>query len=326
MHRPHLLEAWGQRFNLQIDDPDLTLFRYSDVPGMVGRVGTCLGEHGININAAAVGREDGEGSSDLAVMAVTTDGRCRTTSSTRSPVRRLRQRPLDHAVGRARPPLGPGAAAAPHDRPTRRPRHLARLARGRPDRARGGDQLVPRQPPSRAASSRAENPSAEVNPLSDISRPRHSSVGPAVPARLESMRLFAVPKPSTRASGAVAQRRKCCVARRLGDARRAPRTRPAPSDAPRLGRPSPAAASPATRAPARPSAPAAPSPRSRRWRRSASRAAGSGAQQRHGRAGPVQRASPSQQHRAQHSESPPWDSTGGDLMATSAESNRPAWT
>ena len=58
LHRPHLLEAWGQRFNLQIDDPHLTLFRYSDVPGMVGRVGSCLGEHGINISAAAVGRQD----------------------------------------------------------------------------------------------------------------------------------------------------------------------------------------------------------------------------------------------------------------------------
>jgi D-3-phosphoglycerate dehydrogenase len=69
-HRPHLLEAWGQRFNLQIDDPYLTLFRYSDVPGMVGRVGTALGEQGLNISAAAVGRE---GSGDLAVMAVTTD-------------------------------------------------------------------------------------------------------------------------------------------------------------------------------------------------------------------------------------------------------------
>jgi len=72
LHRPHLLEAWGQRFNLQIDDPHLTLFRYSDVPGMVGRVGTCLGEHGINISAAAVGRQE-QASNDLAVMAVTTD-------------------------------------------------------------------------------------------------------------------------------------------------------------------------------------------------------------------------------------------------------------
>jgi len=75
LHRPHLLEAWGQRFNLQIDDPHLTLFRYSDVPGMVGRVGTCLGEHGINISAAAVGRQDDGTRTDLAVMAVTTDVR-----------------------------------------------------------------------------------------------------------------------------------------------------------------------------------------------------------------------------------------------------------
>ena len=36
--RPHLLEAWGQRFNLQLED-HIVLFRYSDVPGMIGRVG-----------------------------------------------------------------------------------------------------------------------------------------------------------------------------------------------------------------------------------------------------------------------------------------------
>jgi D-3-phosphoglycerate dehydrogenase len=75
-HRPHLLEAWGQRFNLQIDDANLTLFRYQDQPGMVGRVGTTLGQHGINISEAAVGRqppeEDGR-RGELAVMAVTTD-------------------------------------------------------------------------------------------------------------------------------------------------------------------------------------------------------------------------------------------------------------
>jgi D-3-phosphoglycerate dehydrogenase / 2-oxoglutarate reductase len=78
LHRPHLLEAWGQRFNLQMDEGHLALFRYRDVPGMVGRVGTAFGEHGVNINAAAVGRqppgEDGGPRSELAVMAVTTDG------------------------------------------------------------------------------------------------------------------------------------------------------------------------------------------------------------------------------------------------------------
>jgi D-3-phosphoglycerate dehydrogenase / 2-oxoglutarate reductase len=77
LHRPHLLEAWGQRFNLQMDEGHLALFRYRDVPGMVGRVGTAFGEHGVNISAAAVGRqppgEDGGRRSELAVMAVTTD-------------------------------------------------------------------------------------------------------------------------------------------------------------------------------------------------------------------------------------------------------------
>ena len=76
-HRPHLLEAWGQRFNLQLDEgAHLALFRYSDLPGMMGRVGTSLGEHGVNISSAAVGRqppgEDGR-RNEVAVMAVTTD-------------------------------------------------------------------------------------------------------------------------------------------------------------------------------------------------------------------------------------------------------------
>jgi D-3-phosphoglycerate dehydrogenase / 2-oxoglutarate reductase len=78
LHRPHLLEAWGQRFNLQIDEGHLALFRYRDVPGMIGRVGTVFGEHGVNISSAAVGRQppgyDGSNRGELAVMAVTTDG------------------------------------------------------------------------------------------------------------------------------------------------------------------------------------------------------------------------------------------------------------
>jgi D-3-phosphoglycerate dehydrogenase / 2-oxoglutarate reductase len=73
-HRPHLLEAWGQRFNLQIDDDHVTLFRYADLPGMIGRVGTIFGAHGVNIISAAVGRhpDDVEGDGQVAVMAVTT--------------------------------------------------------------------------------------------------------------------------------------------------------------------------------------------------------------------------------------------------------------
>ena len=63
-NRPHLLEAWGQRFNLQLED-HVALFRYRDVPGMLGRVGTAFGEQGVNIDAAAVGHapddDDGDG-------------------------------------------------------------------------------------------------------------------------------------------------------------------------------------------------------------------------------------------------------------------------
>ncbi len=75
LYRPHLLEAWGQRFDIQLED-NVTLFRYRDVPGMIGRVGTVFGAHGINIVSAAVGRSSGRGDGEdepLAVMAITTD-------------------------------------------------------------------------------------------------------------------------------------------------------------------------------------------------------------------------------------------------------------
>jgi D-3-phosphoglycerate dehydrogenase len=73
-NRAHLLEVWDQRFNVQLD-PHLSLFRYSDVPGMIGRVGQAFGAHGINISSAAVGRlPEGAGGDDgLAAMVITTD-------------------------------------------------------------------------------------------------------------------------------------------------------------------------------------------------------------------------------------------------------------
>jgi D-3-phosphoglycerate dehydrogenase len=75
-NRPHLLEVWGQRFNLQLEG-NVALFRYRDVPGMIGRVGSAFGEHGLNIVSAAVGRQpdedDGGGDGTNAVMAITTD-------------------------------------------------------------------------------------------------------------------------------------------------------------------------------------------------------------------------------------------------------------
>src|SRR5437868_11970070 len=47
------------RFDVQLED-HITLFRYQDVPGMIGRVGTIFGTHGVNIVSAAVGRQQEE--------------------------------------------------------------------------------------------------------------------------------------------------------------------------------------------------------------------------------------------------------------------------
>lgn len=72
---PHLVEVQGRRLTIELAR-FVTVFRYSDVPGMIGRVGTVFGAGGINIVSAAVGHtpngEDGA-SSGLAAMVVTTD-------------------------------------------------------------------------------------------------------------------------------------------------------------------------------------------------------------------------------------------------------------
>jgi D-3-phosphoglycerate dehydrogenase len=74
-NRPHLVEAWGQRFDIELEE-HVTLFRYRDLPGMLGRVGTAFGEQGVNIISAAVGRlpddEQAGGQGQLAAMAITT--------------------------------------------------------------------------------------------------------------------------------------------------------------------------------------------------------------------------------------------------------------
>jgi D-3-phosphoglycerate dehydrogenase / 2-oxoglutarate reductase len=75
-NRPHLLEAWGSRFNVQLE-PHLAVFRYRDQPGMLGRVGTALGDAGVNVISAAVGlrpdRDDAGERPAEAVMVVTTE-------------------------------------------------------------------------------------------------------------------------------------------------------------------------------------------------------------------------------------------------------------
>jgi D-3-phosphoglycerate dehydrogenase / 2-oxoglutarate reductase len=66
---PYLVRVWGQGFYMPFAD-HLAIFRYADQPGMIGRVGTAFGQHGVNIVSAAVGAEEGE---HEAVMALTTD-------------------------------------------------------------------------------------------------------------------------------------------------------------------------------------------------------------------------------------------------------------
>ena len=66
---PHLVSVYGHSFNLEFAD-HFAFFRYRDQPGMIGRVGTIFGEHGVNIASAAVAAEHG---AEEAVMAVTTD-------------------------------------------------------------------------------------------------------------------------------------------------------------------------------------------------------------------------------------------------------------
>jgi len=68
-NEPYLVSVWGEGFYLPFAD-HLAVFRYTDQPGMIGRVGTAFGEEGVNIISAAVGAEV---SGDRAVMALTTD-------------------------------------------------------------------------------------------------------------------------------------------------------------------------------------------------------------------------------------------------------------
>ncbi|MGP0103062.1 MAG: phosphoglycerate dehydrogenase [Solirubrobacteraceae bacterium] len=80
---PHLVEVQGRRLTIELERY-VTVFRYEDLPGMIGRVGTIFGAHGINISSAAVGHTpDGGGGGEgeersaggqrLAAMVVTTD-------------------------------------------------------------------------------------------------------------------------------------------------------------------------------------------------------------------------------------------------------------
>jgi D-3-phosphoglycerate dehydrogenase len=68
-HQPRLVEVMGFDMDI-VPEKHMLFIRNEDVPGMIGKLGTILGQHGINIGNMAVGR--GEPGS-RAAMAVTVD-------------------------------------------------------------------------------------------------------------------------------------------------------------------------------------------------------------------------------------------------------------
>lgn len=67
--RPRLVSVFGQEIDIELA-PHIGIFRYLDIPGQIGRVGTILGLAKVNIASMAVARSRAEGG---AVMAVTVD-------------------------------------------------------------------------------------------------------------------------------------------------------------------------------------------------------------------------------------------------------------
>jgi D-3-phosphoglycerate dehydrogenase len=67
--RPRLVSAFGQDIDIELA-PHIGIFRYLDIPGQIGRVGTILGLADLNVASMSVSRSRAEGH---AVMAVTVD-------------------------------------------------------------------------------------------------------------------------------------------------------------------------------------------------------------------------------------------------------------
>ena len=55
-HRPRLVKVYRQDVDIE-PAPHMAFLRYADVPGMIGKIGTKVGEFGINIGQMGVGRE-----------------------------------------------------------------------------------------------------------------------------------------------------------------------------------------------------------------------------------------------------------------------------
>ena len=97
-HRQWLVHALG--FDLELElAPLFVVFRYDDVPGVIGRVGTLFGEAGVNIANMTVSRTRRGGK---ALMVLTVDERPPRRARRADPGRGLRRRPC----ARARPRNG----------------------------------------------------------------------------------------------------------------------------------------------------------------------------------------------------------------------------
>src|SRR5207302_10003110 len=70
-HRHWLVSALGFELEMELA-PLMVFFRYDDVPGVIGRVGTLFGEAGINIANMAVSRTR-QGGKALMVLSIDTE-------------------------------------------------------------------------------------------------------------------------------------------------------------------------------------------------------------------------------------------------------------
>ncbi len=89
---PRLFLAGALGFGIDLElAPHLVFFRYDDLPGVIGRVGTMFGEAGVNIANMAVSRTK-EGGKALMAFAIDTPGAAGARRA--DPRRGLRRRPL----------------------------------------------------------------------------------------------------------------------------------------------------------------------------------------------------------------------------------------
>jgi D-3-phosphoglycerate dehydrogenase len=59
-NRPRLLKVYRHAIDIE-PAQHMVFLRYDDIPGMIGRIGTIIGGHGINIAFMNVGRKKVEG-------------------------------------------------------------------------------------------------------------------------------------------------------------------------------------------------------------------------------------------------------------------------